>query len=122
MAATPTATGHRRKLGPSPGLRRSTRKEPAYETASIALEFRPLCPCLAKWEEEVGVWVGSADDASLRFFLLSTAPEDPPARRLESISLPPEHFAMATPIMGMDFLSVDWEEMDCDISSTKWPT
>jgi hypothetical protein len=76
------------------------------------LEFRPLCPCVASWGIDsptpvVGVFVGSADDASLRFYCTSTS--DP--RSLVSWPLPEEHFTVETPVLALDFGVVKWPDI-----------
>jgi hypothetical protein len=66
------------------------------------LEFRPLCPCAVKWgknKETVGVWVGSAEDAQLRFYV----PQQDDDRMLHPLPLPEEHFTVDSPVMALDF-------------------
>jgi hypothetical protein len=87
------------------------------------LDFRPLCPCVAQWGNQettnsvatvtrnddedkgdsfVGIWLGSADDATLRLY--APSPNDP--RQLVSVALPEEHFSVDSPVMAIDFCSV----------------
>mmetsp|Transcript_11265 Transcript_11265/g.22267 ORF Transcript_11265/g.22267 Transcript_11265/m.22267 type:complete len:630 (+) Transcript_11265:334-2223(+) len=104
--------------------------EPKFHESSFALlDFRPLCPCVARWGHEkcpgsynqakndcnddgfVGIWLGSADDATLRLYVPSS--DDP--RSLVSVTLPEEHFSVESPVMALDFCSVRWQhhnEMD----------
>ena len=103
-----------------------------HQTSSFALlNFRPLCPCIGRWgkyrsdipqiqsnddiedNKITGIWVGSADDASLRFYIPS--PDNP--RLLISAVLPDEHFSVDSPILALDFCSVKWP----DSSSNKVP-
>ncbi|VEU38734.1 unnamed protein product [Pseudo-nitzschia multistriata] len=99
-----------------------------HESSYALLDFRPLCPCLARWKQEqfpgsnnnnsdsknipgattntfVGIWLGSADDATLRLYVPSS--NDP--RALVSVALPQEHFSVDSPVMALDFRSVSWE-------------
>ena len=104
------------------------------------LDFRPLCPCVARWGQGqarsnnnnnnnqvnnnniiinnnnnendgfVGVWLGSADDATLRLYVPSS--NDP--RSLVSVALPEEHFSVDSPVMALAFCSVRWQEDDTE--------
>ncbi|KAG7368702.1 hypothetical protein IV203_031445 [Nitzschia inconspicua] len=78
---------------------------------STLLDFRPLNPCIAVWNLETntqvtGVFVGSADDASVRFYVPSLS--NP--RSLVSTPLPDEHFLVEAPVMALDFYEVRWPE------------
>lgn len=97
-----------------------------HKSSFALLDFRPLCPCVARWGERqrtnsnasvyhndengdgcfVGVWLGSADDATLRLYTPST--KDP--RSLVPVALPEEHFSVDSPIMALDFCSVRWSD------------
>jgi hypothetical protein len=114
-----------------------------HHSSSALLDFRPLCPCVARWKNQslsrngggggrgddncpsnnndeasnnsnsnnnnkdiVGVWLGSADDATLRFYVPSlTEPSS-----LVSIALPEEHFSVDSPVMALDFCTVHWQD------------
>ena len=69
------------------------------------LEFRPLCPCIARLGEgTIGIWVGSAEDAQVRFYVPSTI--DSNQQQLTPLVLPEEHFTVhTTPVMSLDFLN-----------------
>jgi len=94
-----------------------------HYSSSASLDFRPLCPCVARWRKEapsrineeagneanteiVGVWLGSADDATLRFYVPSS--DDPYS--LLSVALPEEHFSVDSPVMALDFCTVNWQD------------
>jgi hypothetical protein len=65
------------------------------------LDFRPLCPCVAQWgdnNKNIGIWVGSAEDAQLRCY-----EPNPSDRRLRPRALPEDYFRVNTPVMGLDF-------------------
>ena len=120
-----------------------------HHSSSALLDFRPLCPCVARWKKEplsrngdggdncpsnnndeasninnnnnnknndnnnkdiVGVWLGSADDAALRFYVPSLS--DPSL--LVSIALPEEHFSVDSPVMALDFCTVHWQDDERD--------
>jgi hypothetical protein len=99
-------------------------KQKNRHSSSTLLDFRPLCPCVARWSgsnrsidndespsnnntnEIVGVWLGSADDAILRFYVPSST--DPSS--LVSIALPEEHFSVDSPVMALDFCTVHWQD------------
>jgi hypothetical protein len=77
-------------------------------------DFRPLSPCIAQWGGgggsdaattplTVGIFVGSADDSQLRFYE-PTNPLDG-GHLVARADLPEEHFAIDTPVMGIDFHS-----------------
>ena len=87
------------------------------QSSFALLDFRPLCPCIAKWGEGhrntkeeanqdddsfLGIWVGSADDAVLRLY----APSQKDSRSLVSVALPEEHFSVDSPVMALDFCSI----------------
>jgi hypothetical protein len=96
---------------------------PHGQTTSHALallDFRPLCPCVAKWavsssskeqgeETMAGVFVGSADDSLLRFYVPCGSPSS-----LVTKALPEEHFAVDTAVMALDFCAVPWQEDNGD--------
>jgi len=85
------------------------------------LRFRPLSPCLAQWDDTVGIFVGSADDSKLRFYHPPPVNQDGslPHRRLllarrssdgndgndNDDFFPKTHFEFESPIMGIDFYS-----------------
>jgi hypothetical protein len=97
-----------------------------HRSSFTLLDFRPLCPCVARWGGQrtsshiqvnkkkdkhedvgfVGIWLGSADDATLRLYVPS--PNDP--RSLVSVALPEEHFSVDSPVMALDFCSVRWPD------------
>lgn len=66
----------------------------------------PTSAAAARMDVTVGVWVGSADDAVLRFYVPSGT--DP--RWLQPIVLPEEHFSFDAPVLGLDFHSVRWTD------------
>ena len=103
-------------------------KSQLHRSCFALLDFRPLCPCIARWGERnpigsnneidqnggsgdncfVGIWLGSADDATLRLY----APSSNDPQSLTSVVLPEEHFAVDSPVMAIDFCSVRWPNRD----------
>ena len=97
-----------------------------HRSSFALLEFRPLCPCVARWGGQrtgspiqvnkksnknedvgfVGIWLGSADDATLRLYV----PSQNNPRSLVSVALPEEHFSVDSPVMALDFCSVRWPD------------
>ena len=70
------------------------------------VDFRPLSPCVAKWgDDTVGMFVGSADDSKLRWYVPSS--NGRLVARSDDDYLPKEHFHFESPIMGIDFYSSD---------------
>lgn len=110
--------------------RQRQQKQQLQYSSSISLDFRPLAPCIAQWKipsssqdnketannfnksnsssnnDIVGVWLGSADDAILRFYVPSLT--EPSA--LVSVPLPEEHFSVDSPVMAIDFCTVNWSD------------
>lgn len=97
-----------------------------HRSSFALLDFRPLCPCVARWGGQrtgspvqvnrksdknedvgfVGIWLGSADDAMLRLYV----PSQNNPRALVSVALPEEHFSVDSPVMALDFCSVRWPD------------
>ena len=85
-------------------------------------DYRPLCPCVAQWgNESVGVWVGSADDALLRLYMIPKDGIDDDKSYLDSKQLKrkllnSDYFHTETPVTAIDFvLFYDDEEEEISI-------
>lgn len=71
---------------------------------AILANFRPLCPCLARWgNKSIGVWLGSADDNRLRLYV----PDESDQSLQQSTLLTEERLTFTTPVMAIDYISTE---------------